>query len=304
MRSNKMQAIITVGVSASGKSTWASDFIAEAAFRGEIWQRIERDCIRANILSSKLGHVSELVWDKWNWKWEKEVNRYVEEMIETACTIGRNIIVSDTNLNPSRLENLKSTLEELGYEVTIKTFEVTFDVAVKRDNARKNGVGVSVIAKQFEDWNKQFVTQYKGSKDCPKAVIVDIDGTLAHMNWARGPFEWDKVHQDEVDQEVFDIVRGLKDLGYAVIILSGRDGICYEQTKRWLADKEIYWDEFHMRAQGDMRKDSIIKAEIFWNMVAPGYDVKMVIDDRPQVTRMWRSIGLKVIQVGNPYIEF
>jgi hypothetical protein len=225
-------------------------------------------------------------------------------MIETACTIGRNIIVSDTNLNPSRLENLKSTLEELGYEVTIKTFEVTFDVAVKRDNARKNGVGVSVIAKQFEDWNKQFVTQYKGSKDCPKAVIVDIDGTLAHMNWARGPFEWDKVHQDEVDQEVFDIVRGLKDLGYAVIILSGRDGICYEQTKRWLADKEIYWDEFHMRAQGDMRKDSIIKAEIFWNMVAPGYDVKMVIDDRPQVTRMWRSIGLKVIQVGNPYIEF
>jgi hypothetical protein len=40
MRSNKMQAIITVGVSASGKYTWASDFIAEAAFRGEIWQRI------------------------------------------------------------------------------------------------------------------------------------------------------------------------------------------------------------------------------------------------------------------------
>jgi hypothetical protein len=59
-----------------------------------------------------------------------------------------------------------------------------------------------------------------------------------------------------------------------------------------------------MRQAGDMRKDSIIKSEIFWENVAPNYDVKMVIDDRPQVTRMWRSIGLNVLQVGNPYVEF
>jgi hypothetical protein len=29
-----------------------------------------------------------------------------------------------------------------------------------------------------------------------------------------------------------------------------------------------------------------------------------VIDDRPKVCRMWRSLGLSVFQVGNPDYEF
>jgi len=297
-----MKAIITIGVSASGKSTWASQFIAEQASKNIVWQRIERDCIRKQILMLKTN--KEWSWDAWNWKWEKDVNDMVNSMIEKAANENVNLICSDTNLNKKFRLQLIAKVVEFGFSVEFKTFEVTFEEAVKRDNARPNGVGASVIAKQFEDWNSHFVVQYEPDESLPKAVIVDIDGTLAHMNHGRGPFDWDKVEQDKLDREIADIVNGLRDQGYSIVVLSGRDGICKPQTDKWLTDNEVFYSDFFMREAGDMRKDSKIKAEIFWNKVSPKYNVRMVIDDRPQVTRMWRSIGLKVIQVGNPYIEF
>lgn len=299
-----MRAIVTVGVSASGKSTWASEFIAQEAAKNIIWQRIERDCIRKGILIEK-GIAAELEWNKWNWKWEKEVSARADKMLEAAAQSRTNVIISDTNLNKERRKSLVQKLKEFGYTVDVRTFPISFEEAVKRDAKRKNGVGVSVLASQFEQWNKQFVTQYEGTKGAPKAIIVDIDGTLAHMNRGRGPFEWDKVEQDKLDEEVAAIVKALECTGeWKIVVLSGRDGICRPQTERWLSRHEIRYDDFFMRAEGDMRKDSAIKSEIFWRDVAPKYDVKMVIDDRPQVTRMWRGIGLKVLQVGNPYIEF
>lgn len=59
-----------------------------------------------------------------------------------------------------------------------------------------------------------------------------------------------------------------------------------------------------MREAKDQRKDSIVKSEIFWRDIAPFYNVECVIDDRPQVVRMWLDLGLKVLCVGNPWIEF
>jgi hypothetical protein len=34
-----------------------------------------------------------------------------------------------------------------------------------------------------------------------------------------------------------------------------------------------------------------------FNHIRPNYDVKYVIDDRDQVVDMWRSLGLRVLQV-------
>jgi len=299
-----MKAIVTVGVSASGKSTWAKSFILQEADKGVSWQQIERDIIRKEILNEK-GISSELEWDKWNWKWEKEVAERADSMLKMAAEHGINVIISDTNLNRVRRESLIAKLSDLGYEVEIKSFTVSFEEALKRDAKRKNGVGISVLAHQFEQWYAENIRQYKGSPDKPKAVIVDIDGTLAQMNRGRGPYDWDRVGQDKLDEEVSSIVKALKNTGdWKIVVLSGRDGICRPQTEEWLIHHGIKYDDFFMRDVGDNRKDSVIKSEIFWRDVAPKYDVKMVFDDRPQVTRMWRSMGLKVFQVGNPYIEF
>jgi len=52
-----------------------------------------------------------------------------------------------------------------------------------------------------------------------------------------------------------------------------------------------------MRAAGDMRKDAIVKAEIFDREIRHRWDVTAVFDDRQQVVRMWRSLGLTVFAV-------
>ena len=59
-----------------------------------------------------------------------------------------------------------------------------------------------------------------------------------------------------------------------------------------------------MRAEKDYRKDTIVKREMYEQMLVDGYDPKLVFDDRPSVLRMWREIeGLQVVDVGHG-VEF
>jgi len=52
-----------------------------------------------------------------------------------------------------------------------------------------------------------------------------------------------------------------------------------------------------MRSQGDTRPDEIVKREIYEEHIKPLYNVDFVLDDRNKVVKMWRSLGLKVLQV-------
>jgi hypothetical protein len=131
-----------------------------------------------------------------------------------------------------------------------------------------------------------------------KAIIVDVDGTLADMRGVRSPFEWDKVLQDKPHLDVIDLVKDLASLKkYKIIITTGRDGSCMQDTVKWLDKYKIPFDDFYMRPEGDFRKDNIIKSEIYMDFIRPKYDVKFVVDDRNQVVDMWRSLGLRVLQV-------
>lgn len=69
-------------------------------------------------------------------------------------------------------------------------------------------------------------------------------------------------------------------------------------------DNNINYDYIFMREAGDMRKDTIIKEEIFWRDIADQFNVQYVIDDRACVVRNWIKMGLKVLAVGDPWTEF
>lgn len=119
----------------------------------------------------------------------------------------------------------------------------------------------------------------------------------------RSPFDWKSVGKDDVDEVVAEIVRVLgasnfaMDLGhYKVIVMSGRDAVCRPETEAWL-DGIIEYDELFMRPEGDMRKDSIVKAELFDKYVRDNFDVRFVLDDRDAVVEMWRQMGLTCLQV-------
>lgn len=130
-----------------------------------------------------------------------------------------------------------------------------------------------------------------------EVIIFDVDGTLAHMDDLRGPFEWHKVATDRVDETVKRMFQMHRKHGDKIIVLSGRDGECYVETEKWLLENGLRPDALFMRGKKDNRKDSIIKREIYDNEIKDKYKVVVIYDDRNQVVEMWRSLGLKVFQV-------
>jgi predicted kinase len=293
-----MKAILTVGVSASGKSTFAKHWVEESPMN-----RVElnRDTIRQQLVEAD---GKEWCWDNWKWKREKEVTAIIEPQLGFCAKIGFDIIISDTNLDVERNKTLKAKLVSLGYEVEFKVFDITFEEAIKRDNKRANGVGYSVLATQYEKYLKLIGRKkYVPDTNKPKAILVDIDGTAAHSNGARGMFEWHNVKIDTPDEYVKMIVNSLPE-DVHIIFVSGRDEVCRELTQKWLETHSFRNDGLFMREANNMEKDTVIKERIFWKYIASNYNVLFCIDDRPCVVRLYQELGLKTFIVGNPWIEF
>lgn len=130
-----------------------------------------------------------------------------------------------------------------------------------------------------------------------KAIICDIDGTLAHMQ-DRDPYDYDKVDTDVVDSTISHMLKlYATESDYAILIVSGREDACKQVTERWLGKNYVMYDELFMRKHGDYRPDEVIKKEIYDKHIKDKYDVEFVLDDRNKVVKMWREIGLKCLQV-------
>ena len=290
-----MKAIITVGISASGKSTYAQELVQQG------WVEANRDWIRFNVVCPGAD------WStyKFTKKRENDVTSEQEVIVLSAAEDGKNVIISDTNLNSKTRNKWVEFLKDLGYSVEVMPFPVTLEEAWKRDTARPNGVGRDVIYKQWKQW-LDFVGRrtYTPDTSQPKAVIVDVDGTLAAMS-SRSPFDWERVGEDGLSEVVADMVDGLNWSGYQIIIVSGRDGICYDETEHWLTRNGVSFDALFMRQPDDFRKDTVVKEEIFWDHIAENWNVVAVIDDRPSVVRMWNDLGIQnVIAVADQNVEF
>jgi len=131
-----------------------------------------------------------------------------------------------------------------------------------------------------------------------KAVVVDVDGTIALMEGKRTPFEWEKVGLDSPNTPIINLVKKLAQ-SFKIIIVSGRDGCCRKETEKWLVDNEVPVDQFFMRPAGDVRRDSVIKEEIFYRFIDPMFEVELVLDDRNQTVAKWRELGLTCLQVAD-----
>ncbi len=137
-----------------------------------------------------------------------------------------------------------------------------------------------------------------------KAIICDLDGTLALFQNIRGPYDTKDCEKDDPNVPIVQLLdtlvrNAIKD-ELTIILVSGRFVDHKAATKRWLARYEIPYDLLYMRPSGDKRPDTVIKREIFDAKIKDKYDVWFVLDDRPKVVRMWRyDLGLTVFQLND-----
>lgn len=121
--------LILSGIPASGKSTFAKQFVKE----NNGWVRINKDDIR------------RMFGEYWLPKRESLVEDAEYSIAEDAAFFGWNIIVDDTNLNPKYIKVWKDFANDFKYEIEYKEFKVSLEQALEWDSKRKNPVGENVI---------------------------------------------------------------------------------------------------------------------------------------------------------------
>lgn len=276
-----MKVIMLKGLPASGKTTWAKEIIDK---NPNSYKRINKDELRAMLDNSHHSNDAE-----------KFILKVRDALILMALEEGKHVIVDDTNLAPKHEERIRQLIKGKAI-LEIKDFtDVDLNTCIKRDLKRHASVGEGVIRGMY----RQFLQKhhpYNEDISLPRAIIVDIDGTLAIMN-GRSPYDWLKVKEDRVNHTIKNIVDQYRTDKNSVILFSGRDAVCESLTREWLLENGIWYDALFMRPEGNGERDAIIKQRMFDENIRGKYYVEYVLDDRQQVVDMWRSLGLTCLQV-------
>lgn len=280
--------IATRGLPGSGKSTWANAEILK--HEAGTWIRVNRDSLRDMLHAGR-------------WKGNKTENftKLVQrEIVSAGLRDGKTVIVDDTNLSPKTIQLLEILAEEYDWNLKLEIQDFTdvpLETCIKRDLQREKSVGEAVIRKMYREFLAPKPEIYNPDPSLPHAIICDIDGTLA-IKGDRDIYDYSKVHLDTPNMPVVHLAQVLGE-ERLLIFVSGREDNCRMDTMDWLKDNLgfAFTPDLFMRKTGDMRKDSIVKREIFDEYIRDKYQIDYVLDDRDQVVEMWRSLGLTVLQV-------
>jgi predicted kinase len=287
--------LITRGLPASGKTTFARKLQPRVV-------RVNRDDLRLMLHGRRLFTETA----------EGQVTTVQRMTVEALLAQRADVIVDDTNLRGSTVREwaLLAARFRATFEVHDLT-EVPLDECLRRDAARPSEVrvGERTIRRMHDRYiagrnlplpipyvDPDPVT-YDPDPALPPAVLVDIDGTVALMG-DRTPYDWLQVGSDAPNPAVIEAVRAMHGAGNAVVFCTGRDEEARTETEAWLdLFVGVPYEGLFMRPPGDNRRDAIVKREIFETEIHGRWRIAGVFDDRRQVVRMWRELGLTVFHV-------
>jgi predicted kinase len=302
------ELVIYRGLPASGKTTAARAWVkADPASRA----RVNRDDLRSMLHGG----------------YHPDAERYVrvarDRLVKALLDQGVSVACDDTNLSQKVARGVAQIGAFAGATVRVVDLtDVPLEECLRRDFERYYQanedpdacVGEEVICGMYNRYlaggrklapiladpaPDEADGWYTPRPGTPKAVMVDLDGTLCLHN-GRSPYDETLVLTDLPNPAVVETVRAMDAAGYRLVYLTGRSSACAEDTLAWIEGHlgDLAGHEcLLMRDVGDRRRDSIVKRELFDAHVRDNYDIAFALDDREQVVRAWRAIGLTVFQV-------
>lgn len=299
--------VIMCGLPGSGKTTKARELVG-ALPPGEA-VAISRDDLRLTYYGTKSGLTSEQ---------EHQITALQHFQINRALERGLTVVVHDCNLRMQYRKQLASLADNTGTQwIMVDLTGVSLEVCLARNDLREHRVPESVIVNMYERYIKHLKGApmpepprgvvdvvferelYVPDTSKPKAVIVDIDGTVALHEGIRSPYDPTRYHLDKPNLPVIDMIRHeAYDLGNKILFTSGRHVKYFNVSEEWLYQEvKVPIERLFMRP-GD-GPDHIIKLDLFDKHIRENYNVLRVYDDRNRVVAAWRSIGLTCLQVAD-----
>lgn len=304
MKKRTPTILVLIGCPCSGKSTFAEYYLK---FHDAL--RINRDELRMMLQFKEQLEPED----------ESLLSRMVEKMVETAIQKGRDVLLDNTH---TKKEFINQIIEKFNHiaNIEFKVFDVPIEELLQRNANRARKVPIQVIKDMYarlQHLKQQFdfqplprkgvatdATKIIQDYNLPKAILCDLDGTLAIANRNMFRPSEEEMYADILNEPVAIALRGFGN-NAKIIFMSGREDLYFNISKKWIEDKLQITDfELFMRPANDTRKDSIIKEELLRNKVLPHYHVLGVFDDRLQVCRMWYEKGIFCFNVNQGLIEF
>lgn len=278
------KVLIYKGLPGSGKSTAARKLIDE---NPGVYKRINKDDLRAMLDNSKFSKSNE-----------KFVLKLRDALILEALADGKHVIIDDTNIHPKHAQRIAQLVKGQAEVDIVDFMHVDVDTCIARDLKRPNSVGSAVIRRMWQEYLKNEVPPLVQNPELPRAILCDLDGTLALLN-GRSPYDASTADQDLLNVPIADILMNFESTGHQIVFLTGREDK-YEIPTISFIEKHFGPDflyKLYMRKTDDMRKDAVVKKEFFERYISPNFHIDFVLDDRNQVVDMWRGIGLTCLQV-------
>lgn len=313
-----MKMLVLKGLPASGKSTEAKRLVDSGQY-----VRVNRDTIREMFLCPRDD--GQKAFDP---KIEKLVTIVANESAKAVMRSGKkHIVLDECNLNPKYLKAWETLAKSYAYSFEVRGMGVDIDECIRRDGGRSPNVGKRVILNMairngmlpdYEVLPKTVIRPPEGKK----IIICDVDGTISdpshRLHWVREDEKtdrcengkrgsgkarknWKQFFEDMCDDDLrlttLSILNKYALEGHLIVMVTARPQEYLPDTVEWLNKHNVPYDFMIMRKDGDYRRDDIIKQEILDKWFNKD-DIEVVIDDRPQVLRMWKKNGLNVIDVG------
>jgi len=230
MNKENLKIKILIGIPASGKSTWAINFIQ----KNPNYIRVNRDNFRLMLKNQQFCEP----------KIENLITTLTNQTIHQALNKNLNVIIDNTNLKISTIQNF---IDEFKYmaDIEYQIFDISLEKALERNNTRQLPVNSDVIKNMFKDYkilidsfdfqpvkkilNRPNITP-KRDPNLQDCVIFDVDGTLSFIK-NRNPYDWSKVYKDDINLVVAEHIDFHHSKNRKIIILTGRDEATKELTE-------------------------------------------------------------------------